>query len=393
VLEFPATDAEAAAPAAGFFYQLRYALFRALKRSLRDPTGAVGVERVDDIAASSGGVLAEVDQLKHTTNPDTVFTDLSSAVWRTLGNWIRLIQLSRELNLATLELFFVTNANLHADSGIALLGPVEDARDVASALTKLGEAALTSENEATAGDRALFLALDEPVRVALIKSVRFIQSAPNLEALKTEIEDILHYACESEKLSEFTTELEGWWFEKVATAFSGGIGLVIPLLELDAKISYLREKYKVSFLHIDVETPTDNPNSLDAYLFARQVLAVKVGEQRLRNAQRDFLKASAQRSKWLRDARIDPAELTKYDEALEERWNTQSTIMWDELSQACNEDDQCKSGRQVLGWAETQEVPLKGASAQFLTSGSYHALADSLKVGWHPNFRKMFGAK
>jgi len=39
------------------------------------------------------------------------------------------------------------------------------------------------------------------------------------------------------------------------------------------------------------------------------------------------------------------------------------------------------------------QVPLRGASAQFLTSGSYHTLADQVRVGWHPEFAKLFGSE
>jgi hypothetical protein len=389
--DFPATAAEAAAQAAGYLYQLRYALFRALKRLLRDPTGSIAIERIDDVAVASASELVEVDQLKHTTEAGTEFSDLSPAIWRTLGNWARYVPSNSDLNIAVLELFLVTNAALQEGSGIALLGPSEDSRDVALAVEKLIKAAQTSKNQSTQADRDAFLALDAPVRIALTRAVRVVQNAPNLDGLKNEIEDVLHYACEASKLSEYRSELEGWWFDKVSQSFSGGKGLILPLLELDAKVSYLREKYKTSLLQIDVESPAEYPDSIDAYTFSRQVLATKVGEQRLRNAQRDFLKASAQRSKWLREARIDPAELDKYDSTLEERWSTQSAIIWDELSSDSNDSDRCKSGRTILGWAETQETPLRGASAQFLTSGSYHTLADSLKVGWHPDFKKIFG--
>jgi hypothetical protein len=44
-----------------------------------------------------------------------------------------------------------------------------------------------------------------------------------------------------------------------------------------------------------------------------------------------------------------------------------------------------------LTWAEGQEVPLKGAAAQFLSSGSFHALADQVRIGWHPQWKKLFG--
>jgi hypothetical protein len=390
-LNFPVTGAEASAQAAGYLYQLRYALYRALKRKLRDPTGVIAIECIDDVVVSSENTVAEIGQLKHTTKSDVVFTDASPSVWRTLGNWSRYIPENSDFNLAVIELFFVTNASVQAGSGIALLAVDEEDRDVPGALTKLADAALKSKNHATKSDRDSFLELNEPVRTALIKAIRIVSGAPGLDALANEIEDLLHYACETSMLPEFRSELEGWWFEKVAKSFDGGAGFKIQLLELDARVSFLREKYKPSVLNIDVESPTENPDSLDAYTFSRQVIAVGAGEQRLRNAQRNFLKASAQRSKWLREARIDPAELDKYDNKLEERWQAQSAAIFDELRGECTDELMCKSGRQILKWAETQETPLRGASAQFLTSGSYHTLADRLKVGWHPNFKKLFG--
>ena len=92
--EFPETSAEAAAQAAGYFFQVRFALFRALKRLLRDPTGSIAVERVDDVALSSSNAdlttpaLIEIDQLKHTTDPSTTFSDNSS---RDMANHWKLV--------------------------------------------------------------------------------------------------------------------------------------------------------------------------------------------------------------------------------------------------------------------------------------------------------------
>jgi hypothetical protein len=219
-----------------------------------------------------------------------------------------------------------------------------------------------------------------------------VPNSPSLAALGSELEDILHYACEPLQLSEFRAELEGWWFDRVSSALSHGEGALIALLDLDARVSYLREKYKVSFLQIDIDDPTEHPDNLDDYLFVKQVKILNVGEQRIRNVQRDFLKASAQRSRWLRQSRIDPAELNKYDQVLREHWSTQFAIAIDELPSEPSEDEKRKSGRQLLGWAETHQTSLRGASAQFLTSGSYHTLADQFHLGWHPDYEKLFGS-
>ena len=84
--------AEAPGPAAGYVFQLRYALFRALERLKRDPTGAIAIEKIDDVVLlDAGGAPTELDQLKHVTAQGASLTDASKPLWRTLGNWARLI--------------------------------------------------------------------------------------------------------------------------------------------------------------------------------------------------------------------------------------------------------------------------------------------------------------
>ncbi len=70
----------AAGPTAGYVYQLRYALHRALERLRRDPAAAIAVEQLDDITIVKDGVVEEIDQLKHTVNDEQPLTDYSKAL-------------------------------------------------------------------------------------------------------------------------------------------------------------------------------------------------------------------------------------------------------------------------------------------------------------------------
>ncbi len=275
-------------------------------------------------------------------------------------------------------------------SALALLCTDEVARDTKSALTKLKHIAQSSTNKDTKGDRDLFLALDADAQLAFLQSIRVADNSPNLGALTAEIEASLYYACERDQVAELRQELEGWWLEITSVALAIGQGPIVPLTELDARIAFLREKYKSSSLHIDTADAQDNYDHLNGYLFVEQIRSVNAGEARIKNAQRSFLRASAQRSKWLRSSKIDPAELRRYDDDLQDRWETRFAILSDELMAHSGEDEKCKAGRALLGWAETLETPLKGASAQFLTSGSFHALANDVRVGWHPEYTKKF---
>jgi hypothetical protein len=315
----PTSTAEAPAQAAGYLFQLRYALYRALKRLVRDPTASIGIERLDDISIETSGTITEIDQLKHTSKEEAQLTDNSPSVWRTIGNWSRLVE-KDNLNLAILELVLITNSSVADGSGLSKLGLAEEDRDQAAALTALKSAAIESNNQKSKSDRDVFLALDETVQAALTRAMRVVPNSPNLAALGPEIEDIVHYACEPAQLSDFRAELEGWWFERLSSVLSSGKGPLVPLIELDARIGYLREKYKISSLQVDVDDPAEHPEHLEHYLFMKQVRVLKVSDQRVSNVQRDFLKAGAQRSKWLRQSRIDPAELNKYDVTLQASW-------------------------------------------------------------------------
>ena len=61
----------------------------------------------------------------------------SPSVWRTLGNWSKAVQHS-SLDLAILELFFVTNASVAEDSGLARL-PGEEVDERTHALPLFNE--------------------------------------------------------------------------------------------------------------------------------------------------------------------------------------------------------------------------------------------------------------
>jgi hypothetical protein len=383
-----ASTGEASGPAAGYYYQVRYALLRALDRLKRFPTASVSIEKLDDVAIEYAGGVVDLEQLKHSLQPGKVINDTAHALWRTLGNWISSNQ-EKDFEGGGTRLFLTTNGSVSEGSALSKLSPERTKEDILQALTLLKGVALSSNNVGTANDRAAFLATGEAIQTALLTALTVVENAPGLAALDSEIEDAIHYACDTDFLTDFRHQLEGWWFDRVMRDWLLGQGATVPLLEIQARVSLLRERYKLSSLSIDV-SDVEPTEPLDGRTFVKQVQALKVGTQRIKNVQRDFLKAGAQRSKWLRHLKIDPAELDAYDATLTERWTTQAAILHDELPSGAGDDAKCKSGRDLLGWAETQEVAIRNAKAQFLTSGSYHALADSMVVGWHPDYKVIF---
>lgn len=387
--DIPEFAFEAAGPAAGYYYQLRYGLLRALQQIRIDPTGRISLERLDDVVIWDGGNPIELEQIKHSSKHSPKLSDMSPKIWRTFSNWLQLID-AGVIQLKNTSFVLVSNAEVATGSALDKLGPDYQTRQPKDALRALEDAALASNDRASAEDRQRFLSADPVVREALVGACTVVPGSANLEMIGTEIEEIIFYACDAEQVPQFRQALEGWWLHRVSIELQDGHSNPIPLIELDAQVSLLRERFKRSVLTIDAEIDTASSDEILDSVFVRQMRAVKASNDRLRNAQRDFWRAGAQRSKWLRDLKLDPAELNRYDAELEDQWSARAAIMLDELGVDAAENTKIVEGRRLLGWAETNQIPLRGAAAQFLTSGTFHTLADRLRIGWHPDFRTMF---
>jgi hypothetical protein len=164
-----ASPSEASGPAAGYYYQVRYALLRALKSIKKYPTASVSIEKLEDVAIEYDAAKADLEQLKHSLNTGKTYSDADPAVWRTLGNWSRLYR--KKTVPAGVRLFLTTNGNVASGAAIGLLSADRSADDLQQAIDRLVDVATTSSNSTTSADRDSFLELDAPLRQAMLASV------------------------------------------------------------------------------------------------------------------------------------------------------------------------------------------------------------------------------
>jgi hypothetical protein len=384
----PKTSSSADGPAAGYFYQLRYGLLRALEVFPKHPTSIISIETLDDVSIA-GKNLAIDSQLKHSIDSEKKISKFSPAIWRTLSIWMGRLRLGVE---DYHEFHFITTGEVDDNNPLRYLRPTPSDLDINAALQGLEVAATGSSNTATEKDRATFLSATDGERLALVRRIRLADTSPNLEAIGNEIEYQIRYACEAEQVASFRKDLEGWWIGRVFDNWVTSGGAQIELEELGAQVSFLKERYKPSELPLDVPEQ-ESESLLEGSVFIKQIRAVTQSERRLANAQKAFLRAKVQRSKWVREHRIDPNELESFDDALKDRWEAHHAVECDALSVTSTQDEKAEVGKNVLRFAETSEVPIRSTRSVYLTSGSYHALADTLEVGWHPEFLELFGSK
>ncbi len=190
----------------------------------------------------------------------------------------------------------------------------------------------------------------------------------------------------------FLTRLEGEWLKRFIIAMSSEHEKEICLGELRAIIDDLRSQFSLTNLTVDYAEaePEDIDVESDERNFVEQLRLVGLTNQAIRIAIINYYRAYEQRSRWSRDGLVKPGELKSYLKKLEEEWETYYSLMSSGVDSS-NPDQSKKIGREVYAKCQGDgAIPIRrDFNHPYVARGSYHTLADEMKIGWHPNYQEM----
>ena len=116
-------------------------------------------------------------------------------------------------------------------------------------------------------------------------------------------------------------------------------------------------------------------------------IAIQQEHDLIAYAKRDFYRASVQRSQWARRNLLFDGEVGRFEKTLIEEWQPRFAQMCDGLAEICQTAALREAGQKLYGWVETDaRFPIRTTVSRFLNVGSYHILADELRVGWHRDY-------
>ncbi len=382
----------AAAVAAGYLYQARLALAECLRFAYVDSTVEVAIERLDDVSFEREGSALELLQTKHHLNRKGDLTDASVDLWKTLRVWAEATKADPSIPSRT-RLALITTATAPEGSAASLLRPSQDQttlRNVGRAHELLLEAAATSENVALRKAFAAFTSLSPEMRTALLEAIEIVDNSAIITDLEEVIEGNLRMLAPRNKLPLAREQLEGWWWPRVCRILQGDDASTISIIELEQKLDDIRECLKRDALPIemdDVEPEEHELSALSETRFVRQLQTIGVGATRLQLAKRDYYRAFTQRSRWTRRSLLFDGEVAKFERTLIEEWQPRFEHMRDSLDAVSAEAAIRKAGQNLYHWVEADaRYPFRTTSNRFLSVGSYHMLADELRVGWHRDY-------
>ncbi|WP_324614060.1 ABC-three component system protein [Streptomyces sp. NRRL F-5122] len=115
---------------------------------------------------------------------------------------------------------------------------------------------------------------------------------------------------------------------------------------------------------------------------------IETGNSRIGIAVRDYIRAFTQRSRWSDENLLLPGEISRFERKLTEEWEDLFAEMEDELGPAATEAQKVAAAKAIYKWAmrEGRRSIRPGCDEPFVSKGSFHILADDLRVGWHVDF-------
>ncbi len=313
-------------------------------------------------------------------------------LWKTLRVWADATKADPSLPGRT-RFFIITTARAPDESAASLLRPADTnpARNPEQAEALLMAAAVTSTNAAIQAAIATFTGLTPGIRKALLSSLEVLDGAPLIADLGALDEERLRMMAPRGKAVLAREQLEGWWWPRVCGLLQATEPGTISILEVEQKLDDIRDGLKREALPLDmehVEPPEEELAALEEMKFVRQLRNVGVRATRLQYAKRDYYRAFTQRSRWVRQSLLFDGEVSRFEQTLVEEWQPRFAHMCECLAADCSDTALRQAGQELYHWIESEaRFPFRTIASQFLTVGSYHMLANDLRIGWHRDYQ------
>lgn len=372
----------------GYLYQVRFAL--ALLLDDDNPNSQISIEKFDDIAFSQDGEPRQLIQLKHHVQKHGNLSDSSTDLWRTLKVWIDTIKKSPEI-LNEVKFLIITTAIAPDNTASSYLKDNE-IRDVNVAYQKLKVVSDKSENKEHKKYYDAFSGMGESIMKKLLSQTYIIDKASNIMDVEKTFHKQIRYSCVPKYEEPICQRLEGWWYKKAIEALCSDEPIFVTQSQVRTLIVSISQEYTEENLPIDIFDIEDFQESdlgADEKVFYEQLKLISIGNRRMQMALRDYYRAFRQRANWIRNDLLYINELEKYEERLIDEWEHLFAAMEDDLAQCVGvtENEKIKEGRKLFSDIEKRDIRIRPKCQEaFVMRGSYHILANQLRVGWHKDF-------
>jgi hypothetical protein len=387
------SEFDASASMLGYLYQIRFGLYLALKKlpEVDDPEQFnISIEKLDDVAFDKDGSAIELLQTKFHGPPGNL-TDRSADIWKTIRVWVEAMK-NGDVVLGRTTLTLVTTQSLPENTIAYYLSP-EAGRDTAKAL-ELMLSISTEENATNLKGYTAFQSLSEAQKKAFVDDIYIVGKSDNLMQIRSKICRYGRQYVASEWVDAFVDRIEGVWLQWCIKGLSQNPSGVINLGDVQDFADKIRPEYTDTNLpseFLDV-LPDILEFDKDERNFVQQLHLFSAPKGMIEQAIVNYFRAFEQRNKWATDGLLKPGELGGYDRRLQEQWVEHRSFLELNCEIESEQDKRRYSAALYQSCLQKGVVPIrKDFLAYYVSKGSYHILAEQLKIGWHPDYLAMLG--
>lgn len=369
----------------GYLFQSQWPLLELLRCSEERPDYSITLELHDDVAWEDHGTPVELLQLKHHMRGRGSLRDKDPDVWRTLRVWMDTQDVGDPQGPA---LTLVTTETAAPGTAAAALRPGNLRPDEAVGL--LEAAARESTAQQSQEIRRSFLELDPVQRAIFVSRIRVLDACPGIDDLDARVRGALRWTLPRGHEDTFMGLLWGWW-HSVAVDLLRRRRRSISAIDLAIKVDELRDQFARDNLPTLVTEEEFDPAEQAAFLdrcFVHQLQWVGTPAKLIQKAIIDYYRAYTQTARWLDDDLVGLGELQSFENRLRDEWEREFEWMLAALAGDADELTKRQAGLQLLrAMLDRANLRVRDRYTEvFYLRGKHHELADTGRVGWHPDF-------
>lgn len=378
--------------ALGYIYQGQYAL---LKLFSSDEDTSILIEKDDDIEIIESNGIRNLGSLKHRAEGNKI-TNLSTDFWKSVRIWLNRYVAENTIK-SNLRFFLFTTSTVSSDSFQICFteGYDPDENEEKSISERALEVISKSKAKVITPLRSSLEALTEEELEDFFSRIQILDARIRIDEIPKRIKDVYMKAVQREFRDPVFERLEGWWMEIVINLLVGTRTEPVFGYELSDKLFQISDQFKLDNLPIDYigkkpDEEVDPEN--DPRIFVKQLHALGITSNRIKNAILDFYQAFSQRSSWQRENVLLENEIELYENRLVNEWERYRDVIFESLGNEESESTLQSLGRELYNWAELKTDHLRirdRVTEPYIVRGSYHILANERpnpKVYWHPYF-------
>ncbi len=376
---------------AAFIYQFERALFWLAQ----SPAGfVIGIETDDDVAVRGTDGSQILEQDKHSIRDNVkTFGDRSKDLWNTLAIWIEALD-TGEITAETVRFLMVTNKVV--PDGIARNISLAETDDQIAACIALLER--EAKTPAVHVEELMQRVLRTNSRTNLKKLIARCELADAADAsagiqLRKKTIALMQLPdwCLADADS-IADELLGWLHRIALELWQQNIPAWIKrdafVNQFHAVVDRRKRQIKRERAENLIPVTDDNIGQQKGSPFVKQIYLVTDDDSIVDNAIREFIRCNIEKMRLSAEGNITDDDWIAFETTLKSRWNKiRSRII--RMSHGNSEEDvgfeiftdTTEEHREKLAGSDTDQV--------YLTSGTYHRLANLTQVGWHPRFEEL----